>query len=165
MPKIKKFPTKSGLLHQSFEVGVWIKGIDGLLEILGGLLLFWVSPSRLSSMIVLLTQHELSEDPQDLLMNFLLKISHDFSISSQHFGIFYLLSHGITKCILVQFLLRKKSWAYPLTILFLILFIVYQLYRYSYSHSAWLILLTIFDILMIWLTWTEYRRIQKIFQE
>jgi uncharacterized membrane protein len=34
---------KSGnLLHHSFQASVIIKGIDGILEILGGLLLFWL---------------------------------------------------------------------------------------------------------------------------
>jgi uncharacterized membrane protein len=156
----KKSFMKSNLLHEGFEIGLIFKGIDGLLEILGGLILIFLNPEKMNRLLIAITQHELSEDPHDIFMNLLLKTSSHFSVSAQMFGIFYLLSHGIIKIILVSLLFRKKLWSYPLTMVLLILFIIYQLYRYSYSHSLWLIFLSIFDIAMICLTWIEYHRIQ-----
>lgn len=153
---------RENMLHGSFEIGILIKGIDGVLEILGGFLLLLVNPVRLNKLVVFMTQHELSEDPKDILANYLLKVSHQFSSSSQHFGVVYLLSHGAVKLLIVSMLFQKKIWAYPLSIVFLILFIGYQIYRYTYSHSIWLIILTIFDIAMIGLTWMEYLRISKV---
>jgi uncharacterized membrane protein len=41
--------------------------------------------------------------------------------------------------------------------LFLGLFIVYQLYRIAADPSIGLALLTIFDALIVWLVWREYR--------
>jgi uncharacterized membrane protein len=161
LSKIKSLSKKRNFIHYSFEFGVILKGIDGVLEVLGGFLLLLINPTRLNKIVLLLTQHELSEDPNDIFMNLLLRSSHKFSISSQYFGVFYLLSHGIVKLILVCLLLKKRLWAYPLTIAFLILFIIYQIYRYSKIHSSWLIVLTIFDVVMIYLTWVEYQRIQK----
>lgn len=161
MLKTKRSLSKRTWLHDSFEIMLFIKGLDGLFEVLGGLLIIFFSPARLSRVLVFLTQHELAEDPNDLFVNFLMKTSHAFSVSAQHFAVFYLLSHGIVKLILVQLLWMKKLWAYPLMIVFLLLFIVYQIYRYSYSHSSWLIILTVFDLIMIWLTWIEYRRIRQ----
>ena len=38
-----------------------------------------------------------------------------------------------------------------------IFFIVYQLYRLSYDASVGLLLLTLFDIVVVGLTWHEYR--------
>lgn len=137
-----------------------IKAIDGLLEILGGILLLYLNPSRMSGLAVLLTRHELSEDPKDLIANAMLRFSHSFSISTQFFGVFYLISHGIIKLILILMLLRKKLWAYPLTMASLILFIVYQVYRYSFSRSVSLLFLTGFDLIMIILTFIEYRRMK-----
>jgi len=40
----------------------------------------------------------------------------------------------------------------------LTLFIAYQLYRISYTHSLGLIFLTLFDVFVVWLTWKEYRK-------
>lgn len=70
----------------------------------------------------------------------------------------YLLSHGAVKVVLVIALLMNKLWAYPLMITVLAIFIVYQVYRFSYSHSVSMILLTVFDLVVISLTWIEYQQ-------
>lgn len=92
---------KKNIVHVSFEIGLLIKGIDGILEITGGFLLLYLNPNRMSHLIAVLTQHELSEDPKDLVANALIHFSHGFSISSQAFGVFYVISHGVIKCILI----------------------------------------------------------------
>jgi uncharacterized membrane protein len=61
------------LLDQTFEVGILLKGLDGVLEVIGGLLLLVVSPATIDRVVTSLTQHELSEDPHDLLATHLLK--------------------------------------------------------------------------------------------
>jgi uncharacterized membrane protein len=123
--------------------------------------MFFLTPNRLSVLTRFLTEHELLEDPRDLVANFLLNLSGSFSISTQHFAEFYLMSHGIIKCILILLLWRRKLWAYPLTIVSLILFIAYQVYRYTFTQSEFLILLSIFDAVMIALTYFEYKRIKS----
>lgn len=149
---------KKDFVHVGFEIGLLLKGIHGLMEIIGGVFLLFLSPNRLNWLTHFLTLHELSEDPKDKLANFLLTLSGSFSISTQHFAQFYLISHGIIKCLLILLLWRKKLWAYPLTIVSLILFIAYQAYRYTLTQSFFLILLTIFDVVMIALTYFEYKR-------
>lgn len=148
------------IVHIGFEIGLLLKGIHGLTEIVGGALMFFLTPNRLSALIHFLTEHELSEDPRDLVANFLLNLSGSFSISTQHFAESYLMSHGIIKCILIVLLWRRKLWAYPLTIVSLILFIAYQIYRYTLTQSVFLILLSIFDTVMIVLTWLEYKNLK-----
>jgi len=160
MENVKKSIKSKDFIHIGFELGLLIKGIDGLLEILGGFLLLYLNPSRLSSLTILLTRHELSEDPKDMVANALIRFSQSFSISTQYFGVLYLISHGVIKCFLIILLWQKKLWAYPLTIVSLVLFIAYQMYRYSISQSAFLLLLTAFDIIMIVLTFIEYRRMK-----
>lgn len=149
------------IVHISFEFGLILKGIDSLLEIIGGFLLLYLNPNRIGRLVTLLTWHELSEDPKDLVANALVQFSHSFSVSTQIFGVFYLISHGVIKCVLVFLLCRKKLWAYPLTIVSLFLFIAYQIYRYTIHASVSLLLLTIFDIVMIVLTFIEYRKIKS----
>lgn len=149
------------VIHVSFEIGLLLKGIDGLLEIIGGMLLTVLNPQRMSRVVYFLTQHELSEDPKDMVANFLVALAHSFSISTQQFAMVYLVSHGAIKLILILLLWRKKLWAYPLSILFLLIFIIYQIYRYTFTHSASMILLTLLDAVMIILTYLEYKRIQS----
>ncbi len=96
------------IVHISFKVSLLIKGLDGLLEIIGGFLLLYLNPNRMSRLVTVLTQHELSEDPKDLIANTLIRFSHSFSISEQTFGVFYLISHGVIKCILILLLWHKN---------------------------------------------------------
>ena len=125
---------------------------------MGGFLLTLLNPIKLHSIIVLLTQHELSQDPNDLVANFLLGVSSKFSVGSQHFGIIYLLSHGAVKLFLVSMLWQKKLWAYPVASFFLGLFIIYQIYRYSFSHSLWLMALILVDMITILLILAVYKK-------
>ncbi|QHI73712.1 DUF2127 domain-containing protein [Aminipila terrae] len=151
----------TGILHEGFNIGILLKAINGTLEIIGGILLMILNPTRLNSIIVLLTQNELSEDPRDILANYMVKLSYQFSVNTQYFWVFYLISHGLIKLILILLLWKRKLWAYPLTIFALILFVTYQIYRYTIYHSTWLIFLTILDILIILLTFVEYKRIKN----
>lgn len=143
-----------------FRVSLWLKGADGVLELLGGLLLLVVPPDALGSLVGWLTRHELSEDPNDFIANFLLGQAANLSKSATLFGALYLISHGIVKLVLVVAVLREKLWAYPWMIAFLIVFIVYQVYRLTLTPSVWLILLTIFDAFIVVLTRIEYRRLR-----
>jgi uncharacterized membrane protein len=144
------------LLDQTFEVGIILKGLDGVLEVLGGLLLLVVSPATIDRLVTGLTQHELSEDPHDLLATHLLRTAHGLTGSAVLFGAIYLLAHGVVKVVLVAALLKNQLWAYPWTIAFLGVFIVYQLYRLLLHPSVGLAALTIFDAAVAWLTWREY---------
>ena len=146
------------LLDRTFEVGIVLKGLDGLLELLGGALLLVVSPAAINQMVETLTQHELSEDPHDLIATHLLRVSHGLTGSAVLFGAAYLLLHGVVKVVLVLALLRNKLWAYPWMIAFLMAFIGYQLYRIALDVTVGLIGLTVFDAIIVGLTWREYRK-------
>lgn len=146
------------LLDRTFEISIILKGADGVLELIGGALLLAVSPGTINRVVGALTQHELSEEPHDLIATRLLRFSHGLTSSAVIFAAAYLLVHGLVKVVLVTALLRNKLWAYPWLIVFLILFTGYQLYRIALHPSAGLIALTVFDAFMIWLTWREYRR-------
>jgi len=146
------------LLDRTFEIGIILKGLDGILELLGGALLLAVSPATINRIVGGLTQHELSEDPGDLIATHLLRLSHGLTGSAVGFAAAYLLVHGIVKVVLVAALLRNKLWAYPWMIAFLIVFIGYQLYRIALHPTLGLSALTIFDAFIVWLTWREYRK-------
>jgi uncharacterized membrane protein len=146
------------LLDQTFEVGIILKGLDGVLEVIGGLLLLVVSPATIDRVVTSLTQHELSEDPHDFVATHLLKTAHGLTGSAVLFGAIYLLAHGLVKVVLVAALLKNQLWAYPWTIVFLAIFIGYQVYRLSLKASVGLTALTIFDVVIAWLTYREYRK-------
>jgi uncharacterized membrane protein len=144
-------------IHRIFEISVLLKGAHALLEIVGGIVLYLVSTDTVANLVKLLTQEELIEDPNDYVATHLLAAAQHFSVESKSFYAFYLLSHGLIKLLLVVGLLRERMWSYPASLVALGAFIVYQLYRFSYTHSPGLIALTIFDLFVIWLVWHEWR--------
>lgn len=146
----------STLLDRTFFVSLILKGLDGVLEIIGGILLLVVSPAQIGTFARVLTQHEISQDPHDLLANWLLQLTGDLSPSATLFGAIYLLLHGLVKIVLVWAVLRGQLWAYPWMIAFLLVFIGVQCYQISVAFSWGLTLLTAFDIFIVFLTWREY---------
>ena len=148
------------LLDKTFVVALILKGLDGLLELVGGILLLVVSPETLNNLAHRLTQHELSEDPKDFWTHHLLHLTGNLH-HTQTFGALYLLTHGVVKLVIVVGLLRREHWAYYVAFVFLGGFVIYQIYRMTYAPSVGLALLTIFDLFIIWLTWREFVRMRR----
>jgi uncharacterized membrane protein len=134
-------------IHQVFVVSVLFKGAHALIEIAGGLALYLLSASTIARWL-----DEI--DPRNW-------VERHFPFSEQHFYAFYLLSHGLVKSVLVAGLLKEKLWAYPASFAVFGAFIAYQLYRYSWTHDVGLILLSIFDLFVIYLAVHEYRLLRR----
>jgi uncharacterized membrane protein len=141
-----------------FAVGIVLKGLDGFVEVVGGILLLLVDPAKIQHLVIRLTQPELSEDPRDFIATHLLHAADTLTGSAVLYAAVYLLAHGAVKVVLVVALLMNKLWAYPWMIAVLLAFIAYQLYQIAVSPTAGLIALTVFDALVVFLTWHEYGR-------
>ena len=116
-----------------FATGILLKGLDGLLEIAGGLILLFVSPEFVNHLARTLTQHELAEDPHDWLATHVLHSTHGLANGGLQFAAIYLLAHGVSKIVLVWEILHNRLWAYLGLIYLTIGFMIYQIYRISYA--------------------------------
>lgn len=152
------------LLHTAFEAGIVLKGIDGVLELVGGVLLWQEGRAALNRVVKALTQHELSEDPHDFVATHLVQAVRHFGHGEKLFAALYLGFHGVVKIALVAALWRNKLWAYPAMIVVLVAFIAYQIYRVSLTPTLFLVALTFLDALIVWLTWAEYSRQKQQFK-
>jgi uncharacterized membrane protein len=141
-----------------FEIGILLKGLDGLFETISGLFLILVDPNHINKIIDWATASELSSDPHDFIANHLIKWGNSLTKGTLLFLGIYLLAHGIAKLVLVVEILRNRLWAYIGLIILTIAFIFYQTYEIIFNHSIAMTLLTIFDIVVVVLTWTEYNR-------
>ena len=144
-------------IHQIFVGSVIFKGLHALIEIVGGLMLALISTQTIVHAVAGWSYDELAENRHDWIASHLLDFARGFSVADHNFYAFYLLSHGIIKAVLVWGLLREKLWAYPASFAVFGLFIAYQLYRYTFTHEVALILLSIFDLFVIYLAVHEYR--------
>ncbi len=151
-------------IHLIFEVSLFLKAVFALFEIFGGILTYFVTQKFVLDIVFALTHGELTEDPRDLIANYLLHTAQHFSVGAQEFAAIYLLSHGAVKFWLIVGLLRERLWYYPIAMVIFALFIAYQLYRFSFTHSPFLLLITALDILVIALTWHEYGYLRRHLQ-
>jgi uncharacterized membrane protein len=154
-------PAPTPIERKAFKVGVILKLIDGVLEILGAAAVWIVRPAMLIALVRFLTVDELAEDPHDFISTHAVAWAHHYSNGTRLFSAAYLLAHGIVKVVLVVALLRRRLWAYPTLIGCLLLFIAYQCYRLVGTHSIALALFTIFDAVIVWLVWREFRRLLR----
>ncbi len=149
--------TERKIEHTFFLLSVWAKGVAGLLETIGGLLLLFIPHTGLNALVVFLTAPELAEDPTDRVATLLQRMAHEFSADTKLFASAYLIVHGIIKIFLVAALLGRRLWSYPVSLWFLAGFIAYQAYRFLFTHSLWMIALTIVDLIVAFLIWREYQ--------
>lgn len=156
---MKKFDGK--IVHTAFDIGLSLKALDALLEIAAGVGLLFLTPERMQKIVEFITRQIPHGGIEETLARYLTAFGHSFSISSQHFAVIYMLSHGILKMVVIVFLWREKLWAYPISICVFVFFIAYQMYRFTETHSIMLILLTALDLFMIVLTILEYMRIKS----
>lgn len=145
-------------ISRAFKISLVLKGVDGLLELIGGLLLLVVPVSQINIVVQVLTQHELKQDSTDFIATHLRQLASTLTGSETLFAALYLLVHGVVKVVLVAAVLRGRIVAYPWMIGFLAAFAAYQIYEMTLKFSLGLLLLTVFDGVIIWLTVHEYRR-------
>ena len=143
--------------HAFFMLSVWSKGVAGLLETIGGLLLLFIPHTGLNALVVFLTAPELAEDPTDRVATLLQHTVQELGADTKLFASSYLIVHGLIKVFLVAGLLSRRLWSYLVSLGFLAVFIVYQTYRFLFTHSFWLIALNILDLTVAFLIWREYQ--------
>lgn len=142
--------------HLAFMTSLFMKGIYSSSEVITGVLIALTPQATIISYVNFLTTLETSSESSSLFLPILLLITKEISISSQSFVSLYLIIHGSTKLLLITGLVRGQRWAYLTTFIIFPLFIMYELYRFSWSHSPWLLAATTLNVLIIILTMTEY---------
>ncbi|MBV9159884.1 MAG: DUF2127 domain-containing protein [Candidatus Kaiserbacteria bacterium] len=142
-------------IDEAFYVSILLKGANAALEIILSAVLFFTAQH--GDLILALVQNELIEDPDDFFARHINAFAPYLDPHVQLYGSLYLFSHGIVKGFLVWNLLRGKRWAYPAALIVFALFALYQIVKLWERYSTALLLLTLFDLVVMWLIYYEYR--------
>ncbi|HEY0979884.1 MAG TPA: DUF2127 domain-containing protein [Candidatus Paceibacterota bacterium] len=137
-------------LHRAFIATVIMNGVIAVLDILAGF--FFVFKPSIDVYLLGLMQYG----------GFIAALSQlviDMSGRVQLIGAFYFFSHGAVKLLLVWGLWKTKLWAYPVSIVFLSGFSLYQLYEISVQFSPVVTAFLLFNTVVIILVIQEYRRV------
>ncbi len=141
-----------------FLASLTVKGLDGLVELVGGVLLLIFKQPQILHSVTIITSNELLEDPHDFIANLLIHTAGGLTDAMRYFVAIYLLVHAAVKLISVIGIILNKMWAYPFALITLGLLTVYQIYQVFFVQaSPFMVLLTIFDIFVLWMIWYEYR--------
>ncbi|HSW98514.1 MAG TPA: DUF2127 domain-containing protein [Candidatus Saccharimonadales bacterium] len=159
-PKTGQWFHPRTLLDKTYEIGILIKGVDGVLELLGALLLVAVPTTTIRSLTHWLTANELANDPHDFLASHVAHFGNELAKGHNTFAILFLATHGAVKVALVVALLRQKHWAYPWALGALGAFLVYQVYLLVVKPTFGMGFLTVLDVVIIWLVWREWQKVK-----
>ena len=144
-------------IHRLFEVGVTLKGLHALLELITGAAILALSPVAVSNFFLGLAQREQAQGAPGFVANALLRLARGVQHGGELFAGIYLLVVGLINTGLVIGLLTGALWSFPAALAALALLMAYQLYRYTHTHAFALILLALFDAIVWGLVWHEYR--------
>jgi len=152
---------KQKTVHKVFKTITILKGIHAIIEILLGITLLILSKEFISNIIVAFIEGRFVGDPSSFIAQYISEFGISLSLGIKLFLSLYLLSHGVINLSLVYGIIKKPFWAYPISIILFIGFIIYQAYSYFILPSAWLLFLTLFDIFFIGLVFYEYHLLLK----
>ena len=148
-------------IHRLFAVGVTLKALHAVFELALGAAILAVSPVAVSDYFVRLALRLQSGGSAAFLVNFLLDLARAVQRGGQHFAGIYLLVVGLMNLGLAIGLLMGSLWSYPAALAALALLMSYQMYRYTHTHAVALIALTLFDAVVWFLIWHEYRVVRS----
>ena len=138
-----------------FKVGLIIKGVDSLFEVLGGLLL--TMPTKLARVRLVLAHHELYRH-HDVLAGKLDRLADEVTVQVHLGSALYLLVHGLAKVILIAAVFKGKQWGYLGLIGVLSIFSAIEMVRVVTAQEYVTGVLGLFDIAVVVLMVKEYRQ-------
>lgn len=154
---MRRLAPEHGGLHRLFVASLAAKAAFAAVETLGGVGLLLTPSARVLAVIDWLAARDLIEDAAGPVAGRVLAAMHGVTPGTQHFYALYLLSHGLAKLVMVAFLARRITAAYPVSLTIMAGFIVYQMHRWTVTHGPALLALTAFDLLVMWLIWREWQ--------
>lgn len=148
-----------------FRATMWWRIVYGSLRVLVGAMLFKFVGTDIKIWLLPLMEHELINDPTDILVRIGNMLIHDGPLTVTYFLGFYFVFWGLVDIILSINLLRHRLWAYPISLALIFLFVCYSTYRLTHTHSPILAGVILFDGIMLYLIWSEYTNLQKKIQK
>lgn len=148
------------VIDRLYAVGVSIKGIDGVIELVAGVVL-WISPALAHALLADLAGEAREGDTAVLhfVGQYVARLDNELAQSGMAFLIAFLITHGAVKVVLVYCLFRKWHRVYPYALAILIAFLCYQFYAFVLTPTIGLAGFTALDAAIIILVYKEYREL------
>jgi uncharacterized membrane protein len=152
---------KKPLAHGAFLVAIGIKGFDGAIETVFGLIVLIAGPQWIYSWAMWTIAPDLATHLAGHLGHASAHIVQHGAgafVQSSTFVTVYLLSHGSLKLALAIFLFLEQRWIFPVAAIVLSGFVVYMTHRAMLHWSVWLAAFAMLDALTLALVLNEWRQ-------
>lgn len=150
-------------VHNAYLVAIAIKGFDGAVEMLLGIIVAVLGRHGLYNLLISLAAPELENHPYGRIAHFVHRTADGLIHASHGFIVFYLLVHGILKLGIAIGLFRERTeWIFPVGSVVLAGFIVYMSLSLAAHWSYWLLAFAIFDSITLALVLNEWRSQHKL---
>lgn len=140
-----------------FHLGMWWRIFYGFLRIIIAIFLLQHVGTPLSDIFLKLMSHEIIQDPNDRVI----QMVHHLPYLVTYYLAFYFMFWGAIDIFMSILLLRHQLWAFPVAIYMIVVFIIYELFRFSHTHSLILLAVIVMDIFIIWIIRKEYQKLKK----
>lgn len=144
-----------------FHISMWWKIFYGAVRVALGFVLLKLIGTPFNDIFYSLMSHELSTDKTDVVFQFIFRLIENHSFTVTYFIAAYLLFWGVLDILFSVLLLRRKLWAFPMSMILMGLFIVYEIYRVIHTKSLILLALIFVGIGVLYLIDVEYLRLKK----
>ena len=140
-----------------FLVSIFIKGAISFVECVAGVAAFFVPLPQFFKATLDIVASVLGSSLSALIIPHLEKIVSEVTAMSVGFIGLYLLSRGLIKLVLIIAMLKNELRAYPLSLIVIGGFVLYQCYQIATHGSLGVVVLTIFDLIVMYFIWREYK--------
>ena len=153
---------RPSVLEVGYRIAIAVKGFDGLLELLVGVLIL-VSPTAPHAVLTAIIGEatESTSPVNTLVTTYVRGLDRDLASSGLTVLTIFLLTHGLVKVALVFCLIKKYHRAYPVALVVLTAFLGYQLYTFVVSPTVGLALFAVLDVVIIVLVYREWRSLRR----
>lgn len=142
-----------------FYASLILKGVDGLIEAIVAFVILFFNPPRMQHIIDIVGQGAIAQHHHELFLGISNYVTNAYTDQLRYFLVIYLIIHAAIKLVSVVGLLLDKRWAYPFALITLGILVVYQLREIFFvKPSIFMIVLTLFDLFILWLIWREYKQ-------
>jgi uncharacterized membrane protein len=148
---------RSSPLHLAYLGAIAIKGLDGLVETVAGLIIAIYGSQQVYNFALWATAPEIARHPESHAVHAIRHGAYGLAHSAPKFAIVYLLAHGALKLGLVINLFIEHMWIFPASIVVLLGFIGFMGVKLMAHWSPWLFAFAMFDVLTVALIANEWR--------
>lgn len=156
-PVLEETPAEEKQIYEFFLVSVLLKGFISVMEVVAGVAILFIPTELFLSVTTSVVQTMPPVAPFTFISEHLLAEVAKYTSATAVFLSVYLLSRGLVKTGLIWALLKNKLWAYPVSLVILAGFVAYQFYQIATGHSLLVIGITLFDLVVMYFIWREYR--------